>query len=254
MRRRLAVAMTLIAAGGVTTIERQARDAAQSGIDPAPLLAALEAQFDALEATKRIFAVELVEGRRRFRGEGVVQYRAEPRRLRADIFGPHDTPVLRIVLVDDQLTVDFPREGETISGRLGDPRFAELAGERALASPEILGAILGAYDVAPLAAEARTVAAAEEGRRRTLYLVGPAAHAFTLEEAAGGPRLVEYRQSRAGRLVYRVRFEAFTEVDGRTSPQHVVLRDYTKERSLVVRVTREHEDVPADPTAAPAGP
>jgi len=257
----LAAAAALAAAGCYATLERRARDAAASGLDPAPLVAELEAQFEEIRVTKRIFGVTLLEGRRRFRGEGVVQYRSEPRRLRADIFGPHDTPVLRVTLVGEELTVVLPREGEVLTGTLGDPRFAEQAGERALASPEILGAILGAYEVAPLVEGAGLVAAAGDDGDRVLYLVRrEAVHAFTLRavatgegEAAPGARLVEYRQGREGRLVYRVRFEDFAPVDGRWSPRHVVLRDYVKERSLVIDVTREHEDVPADPTATPVG-
>jgi hypothetical protein len=261
----LAAAPAWTAAGCGATLERRAQDAAGSGLDPAPLAAELQAQFDEIRATKRIFRVTLLEGRRRFRGEGVVQYRSEPRRLRADIFGPHDTPVLKLTLVGEELTVVLPREGEVLTGTLGDPRFAEAAGERALASPEILGAILGAYEVAPLVEGALLVAAAGDDGERLLYVVrSEAVHAFTLRAAppagapsnggaASGARLVEYRQGRDGRLVVRVRFEDFAPVDGRWSPRHVVLRDYRKERSLVIDVTREHEDVPADPTATPVG-
>jgi hypothetical protein len=35
------------------------------------------------------------------------------------------------------------------------------------------------------------------------------------------------------------------------SPRHVVVRDYVVERTLVVDVTLEHEDVPIDPTSSP---
>ncbi len=256
MRWALALAGVALALGCAASLERRAGEAGETGRDPAPLVTELEREFDGLRVTKRIFDVVLVEGRRRFHGEGVVQYRSEPRRLRADIFGPHDTPVLRVILVDDALTVVLPREGEVLEGRIGDPRFAELAGERALASPEILGAILGAYDVAPLVEGAHLVAAGGNDGERVLYVVREdAVHAFTLREADGaeGARLVEYRQEREGRLVVRVRFEEFAPVDGRWSPRHVVLRDYVKERTIVVDVTREHEDVPADPTAAPMG-
>jgi hypothetical protein len=244
------VALVLgLAAGCATTIERQAREAAKGGIDPAPLIDALQAQYGGIEATKRIFDVTLVEGRRRFRGEGAVQYRAEPRRLRADIFGPHGAPVLHLTLVGDSLTVVLPQEHEVVAGRLGDPRFAELAGERALASPEILGAVLGAYDLAPLLEGAQLVTASD-GTRSTLYVVkGATAHAFTLESEPGGFRLVEYRQARDGHLAYRVRFADFQSVADRVSPRHVVVRDYVMERTLVVDVTLEHENVPTDPTS-----
>jgi hypothetical protein len=261
MRRRVpwaalalvgSAAASLAASGCASSLEHRAREAAESGIDAAPLVEELQAQFEAIEATKRIFGVTLVEGRRRFRGDGVVQYRSEPRRLRVDIFGPHDTPVLKVTLVGEDLTILLPRDGEVLTGKLGDPRFAELAGERALASPEILGAILGAYEVAPLVEGAVLLAATESDGDRVLYVMqGDVVHEFTLEGGAG--RLAEYRQGRDGRLVYRVRFEDFAQVDGRSSPRHVVLRDFVKERSLVVDVTREHEDVPADPTAPPLG-
>lgn len=254
MRRALPLSLTLaLVTACATTIERQAREAATGGIDPAPLISLLEARFDAVEATKRIFDLTLIEGRRRFGGEGVVQYRSEPRRLRVDIFGPQSTPVLRVTLVDDWLTVFLPREGEMLAGRLGDPRFATLAGERALASPEMLGAILGVYDLAPLLEEVRLVSAGADGDRQTLYIVrSDAVHAFTVAPVAGAPQLVEYRQGREGHLAYRARFERYAPVDGRSSPRRVVMRDFVKERSLVVDVTREHEDVPADPIAAPA--
>ncbi|MFN2421232.1 MAG: hypothetical protein ABR527_07605 [Gemmatimonadota bacterium] len=250
--RSIFLALAIALGGGcATTIEQQARDAAEGGIDPAPLITALQAQYGSIEATKRIFDVTLIEGRRRFRGEGAVQYRAEPRRLRADIFGPHGAPVLRLTLVGDSLTLVLPREDEVVTGRLGDPRFAELAGERALANPEILGAVLGAYDLTPLLQGARLVAASD-GERSTLYVVkGVTAHAFTLESAAGDHRLVEYRQGRQGHLAYRVRFADFQDVAGRLSPRHVVVRDYVVERTLVVDVTQEHEDVPIDPTSSP---
>jgi len=255
VKRAATWAAVALCAACAASLERRAREAAAEGVNPDPIVEALASEFDRIEVTKRIFGVTLVEGRRRFHGDGVVQYRAEPRRLRADIFGPHDTPVLRLTLVEDDLTLVLPREGEVVTGKLGDPRFADLAGERALASPEILGAILGAYDVRPLAEGATLVAAAGNGGERVLYVVGETAvHAFTVRDvAAGGMRLVEYRQGREGRLVVRVRFEDFEQVDGRWSPRHVVLRDYVKERSLVVDVTREHEDVPEDPTAGPLG-
>lgn len=249
-----AAAVALMAAACAATLERRAREAASSGLDPAPLVAALESQFASIEATKRIFDVVLVEGRRRFHGDGVVQYRAEPRRLRADIFGPHDTPILRITLVGEELTVFLLREGEVLTGTLGDPRFAEMAGERALASPEILGAILGVYDVAPLVDGAELLAAEGTNGERVLYVIKQGVvHAFTLRGVGEDSRLVEYRQGREGRLGVRVRFDDFASVDGRWSPRHVVLRDYVRERSLVVDVTREHEDVPADPTSSPGG-
>jgi hypothetical protein len=251
LRRALLAVALALATGCATTIEQQAREAAEGGLDPAPLVAALRAQFEEIEATKRIFDVTLIEGRRRFRGEGVVQYRAEPRRLRADIFGPHGAPVLRVMLVGDSLTVFLPQEDDVLVGRLGDPRFAELAGERALASREVLGAVLGAYDLDPLL-EGASLVAAQGGARPTLYVVsGSQAHAFTLDGGPDGSPLVEYEQGREGRLAYRVRFDDFAAVADRVSPRHVVVRDYVKGRTVVFDVTREHEDVPADPTSSP---
>lgn len=221
-----------------TTLEREAREALAHGIDPAPLVRTLAARHAAIEGTKRIFDVTLIEGRRRFSGAGALEYRADPRRLDVDVFGPHDTPVVRIRLAGDSLTVVLPREGEVLTGTLGDPRFAELAGERAFASPEILGALLGAYDVQALVDGARATAAAADGGARTLYvLADDAAHALTVEGETD--RLVEYRQGRDGRLVYRVRFGDHRPVDGRESPRRIVLRDYTRERQLVVDVTLE---------------
>lgn len=238
MTRAVLVA-TLALTACATTLEQQARRAETEGIDPAPLIAALDARYDAIEATKRIFDVTLIEGRRRFAGAGALEYRADPRRLSADVFGPHDTPIVRVRLAGDSLTVILPQEGETLVGRWGDPRFARLAGERAFAAPEILGAMLGAYDVSQLVDGADRIVAAAERDRRTLYIEREGTiHAFTLEGAE--ERLVEYRQGRAGRAIYRVRFEEYRAVDGRESPRHVVLRDFARERQLVVDVTNEH--------------
>lgn len=229
--------------GCAASLAERARRAAEGGTDPAPLVGELQAAFEALNATKRIFSVTLIEGRRRFAGEGALLYTAEPRRLRADVFGPHDTHVLEVFLVGDSLTVVLPREGETLSGEIGDPRFAALTGERALVSPEILGAMLGAYDVERLVERAEAVSSEREDGRRTLFVrEAGAVHGLTLEDG----RLVEYRQERDRRLVYRVRFEEFEPVDGRSSPRHVVLRDFVRDRQLVVDVRSERAPEEAD--------
>lgn len=245
VRRRsilLGAGLAAACAACVTTLEREAREALAGGSDPAPLIEELAAQHAAIEVTKRIFDVTLLEGGRRFSGAGAVEYRADPRRLDAEVFGPHETHVLSVRLEGDSLTVRLPREGEVLTGEVGDPRFADLTGERALVSPEILGALVGAYDVRELVRGADLTAAAFDGDRRTLYVRrGEALHALTLRGPAG--RLVEYRQSRGGRLVYRVRFDDFQAVAGRDSPRHIVLRDFVKERRLVIDVTREHEEV-----------
>ncbi|HUP01246.1 MAG TPA: hypothetical protein VM737_06990 [Gemmatimonadota bacterium] len=240
MTRAAWFASLALFAGCVTTLEREASRAAADGIDPEPLIAALAARYEAIEATKRIFDVTLIEGRRRFSGEGAVEYEAEPRRLSADVYGPQSTPILRVRLVGEQLTVALPQEGEVLTGELGDPQFAALTGERALASPEALGALLGAYDVRRLLDGSQWVSAAADGGRRTLYIRRPEEiHALTVFGTEG--RLVEYRQGRDGRLLYRVRFEDYRTVDGRESSRHTVLRDFTRDRQLVIDVTRERE-------------
>jgi hypothetical protein len=143
-------------------------------------------------------------------------------------------------LFGDTLTVVLPREGEILRGRLGDPRFAALTGERALVTPEILGALLGAYDVGRLMERSERAASATHGDRRTLYIwEAGALHALTVR--AG--RLVEYRQATGGELAYRVEFEEFAAVDGRESPRRVVVRDFVRDRWLVLEVSREHEEV-----------
>lgn len=247
MTRRLrvvGVALTTVAIGtACASLRKEALRAAEEGVDPRPLVEALSRHHTAIERTKRIFEVELLEGRRRFHGEGALQYRADPLRLRVDVFGPRSTPVVHVTLVGDRLTVVLPREDEVVTGRLGDERFARLTGERALASREVLGALLGAYDISALAAAADRVSAAVDGDERTLYVsVDGETHAFTL----GMPddRLVEYRLARGDRLVYRVRFDEYAPVGDRQSPRRVVVRDFVEERTLVVNVTREHEDVP----------
>jgi hypothetical protein len=234
--------LVALSSGCVATLEQEAREAIQSGIDPEPLIEQLAAQHEAIGSTKRIFDVTLLEGGRRFSGAGAIEYRVEPRRLAADVFGPHDTHVLSVRLMGDQLTVRLPREGEVLTGELGDPRFAKLTGERALVSREILGALVGAYDVHELVREADATAAAVDGDRRTLYVRrGDTFHALTLQMS--GRHLVEYREARDGRLVYRVEFDDFQPVAGRESPRRIVLRDFVKDRRLVIHVTREHEEV-----------
>lgn len=224
----------------VASLTTEARRAADAGGDPAPLVAELARLYDSIERTKRIFDVSLVEGGRRFRGEGALSYRADPLAARGDVFGPQSTPVLRFALFGDTLSVELPQEGERLRGHLGDPRFAELTGEKALVTPELLGALLGAYDVRRWVERADRVAAGTHDERRTLYLWGDGAlHALTVRDG----RLVEYRQAREGRLAMRARFEDFEPVGGRLSPRRVVVRDYSRDRWLVLNVTREHEEV-----------
>ena len=241
---RACVLVVMLAAstapGCMASLTKEAARALEAGGDAAPLVAELSAIHDAIERTKRIFDVTLVEGGRRFHGEGALSYRARPLAARGDVFGPQSTPVLRFSLVADSLTVVLPREGEVLRGRLGDPRFAELTGERALVSPEVLGALLGAYDVRRLVDGADRVASAIHDDRRTLYIwESGSLHALTVR----GGRLVEYRQASGGELAYRVEFEEFAPVDGRESPRRVVVRDFARDRWLVLEVSREHEEV-----------
>jgi hypothetical protein len=237
------IAALLLAAatwGCIASLTRQAERAVEAAGDPAPLIAELSALHDVIDRTKRIFDITLVEGRRRFRGEGAISYRARPRAMQGDVFGPRSTPVLRFSLAGDALTVVEPQDGRVYEGRLGDPRFAELTGEMALVTPEVLGALLGAYDVRAWVERADRVAAGTDDDRRTLYIWEDGAlHALTLR--AG--RLVEYRQAREGTLAYRAEFEEFERVDDRESPRRVVIRDYARDRWLVLDVTREHEEV-----------
>lgn len=226
--------------GCLASLSTEAGRALEAGLDPVPVVAELAAIHDAIDRTKRIFDVTLVEGGRRFRGEGALSYRARPRAARGDVFGPQSTPVLRFALFGDTLTVVLPRENEVLQGRLGDPRFGALTGERALVTPEVLGALLGAYDVGAWSARADRIASATDDGRRTLYIwEAGALHALTVR--AG--RLIEYRQGRDGELAYRVEFEEFERVDGRESPRRVVVRDFLRDRWLVLEVTREHEEV-----------
>lgn len=229
-----------ILAGCAASLPREAERAAEQSMDAAPLVSELARIHEEIRRTKRIFDVELVDGRRRFHGEGALSYRADPLAARGDVYGPQSTPVLRFALFGDTLTVELPREGELLRGRVGDPRFAELSGERALVTPEVLGALLGAYDVRAWVARADRIAAGAADGDRTLYIwENDALHAVTLRDA----RAVEYRQARNGTLAYRVTFEEYEPVGGRESPRRVVVRDYARDRWLVLRVTREHEEV-----------
>ena len=239
-RLALATLTGVTAWGCVASLTTEARRAAETGGDPAPLVSELRRLYDSIDRTKRSFEVTLVEGGRRFGGEGAVSFRADPLAARGDVFGPQSTAVLRFTLFGDTLTVDLPREGERLQGRLGDPRFAELTGERALVTPEVLGALLGAYDVGSWVERAERVAIGTDEDRRTLYIWDAGAlHALTLRQG----RLVEYRQARAGDLAIRAEFEEFEPVGNRLSPRRVVVRDFTRDRWLVLVVTREHEEV-----------
>lgn len=244
-------ALGSVAAGAAcTSLPGEARRAAEEGIDPTPVVEALAREHAAIEQTKRIFDIVLIEGRRRFHGEGALQYRVDPLRLRVDVFGPRSTPIVRVTLVGDALTVVLHQEGEVLRGHPGDPQFSRLTGERALASPEVLGALLGAYDTAALVERADRVSASADADERTLYVTADEEiHAFTIRMPE--ERLVEYRLARRDRLVYRVRFEEFAPVGDRESPRRVVLRDFVEDRTVAVTVTREHEDVPEDLLAGP---
>ena len=236
----VAMLVATTALGCMASLTTEAGRALETGTDPQPLVAELSAIHGAIERTKRIFDVTLVEGDRRFHGEGALSYRSRPLAARGDVFGPQSTPVLRFTLFGDTLTVVLPREGEVLRGRLGDPRFAELTGERALVTPEVLGALLGAYDVQRWVERSDRVASAIHDDRRTLYIwEGGALHALTVR----GGRPVEYRQATGGELAYRVEFEDFAPVGGRESPRRVVVRDFARDRWLVLEVSREHEEV-----------
>jgi hypothetical protein len=236
----VAVLAALGTSGCVASLTTEASRALEAGGDPAPLVAELTAIHDAIDRTKRIFDVTLVEGNRRFQGEGALSYRSRPLAARGDVFGPQSTPVLRFALFGDTLTVVLPREGELLRGRLGDPRFAQLSGERALVTPEVIGALLGVYDVRRLMGRSDRAASAADDDRRTLYIWETGTlHALTVR----GGRLVEYRQAMGGELAYRVEFEEFVPVDGRESPRRVVVRDFARDRWLVLEVSREHEEV-----------
>jgi hypothetical protein len=234
---------TVWAAACVTTVEREAHQAIERGEDPQPLIEVLSAIHASIDVTKRIFDVTLIEGRRRFGGEGAVRYRAHPRRLRVDVFGPRSAPVLHVSVSErDDVVVELPQEDEVLTGKLGDPSFEALTGERALVSREILGALLGSYDVGALVAEADLVAARVESERQTLYVLErDIFHSLTLESS--GRRLVEYRQERDGRLVYRARFSDFRQVEERTSPWRVVVRDFSNERQFVIEVVKENDEI-----------
>lgn len=234
-------ALTTGLTGCATTLREEARRAHEERpVDPEPVVATLDEAWRTIGPTKRIFDVTLVEGRRRFAGEGAVTFATVPMRLVAHVFGPHDTPILHVRLDGEMLTVRLPRENETLVGELGDPRFARLTGARALVSPEILGAMIGAYDVRRMIEDADRIVAAGDGGRRTLYILeNGRVHALTIATPTGP--LVEYRQDREDRPVYRVRFEEFAGVDGRASPRRIVLRDFVGDRYLIVDVESERE-------------
>ena len=244
MRRRrrpprplLAAALLALLAGCGATIREEARRA-----EPrlAPELAArlLDGAWSRLDEGKRIFDLRLTGRTRVLRGEGALVYEREPFRLRLDVFGPHATPVFSLAQAGDSMYVRLHEERRFLAGRVGDPAFAELADGRAFTGPEVLGALLGAYEPgALLAGPADTLAYAAGGEWIVTLLEEDRAHRLAF--SAADSTLASYRQERGGRLAYRVRFSDYRTLEGRRRPLRVEIEDAAGRRTVRADVRRE---------------
>ncbi|MFN2432197.1 MAG: hypothetical protein ABR599_05160 [Gemmatimonadota bacterium] len=196
-----------------------------------------------LEEGKRIFDIRLSERVRVLNGEGALLYRTRPTQLRLDVFGPHATLVLSLAQDRDSMAVRLPEERRVVSGAVGDPAFAELTEGRGFTGHEVLGALLGAYDVeALLGARADTVGFAAGGEWVVTLLEPERAHRFTYARADSA--LLGYRQERDGRAAYRVRFSDYRDVEGLSRPFRIELQDVEGRRTVRVQVRQETFRVP----------
>nr|MBA2563851.1 hypothetical protein [Gemmatimonadota bacterium] len=213
---------------------------------PAPTAARLLGRaWDGLEGGKRIFDVRVSERVRVLNGEGAIVYAREPLRLRLDVFGPHSTPLLSLVQRGDSLAVRLHEQRRFVEGTSADPRFAELTEGRAFTGPELVGALLGAYDADRLLqGAADTLAWSAGGEWVVALLERNRAHRFTYAQADSSLRT--YRQERGGRLAYRVRFSDYRAVAGRARPFRVELEDVGGRRTVRVDVRRETLDPDVD--------
>jgi hypothetical protein len=121
---------------------------------------------------------------------------------------------------------------------VGDPAFADLAGGRGFTGQEILGGLLGAYDVEALVQGPADTVAWRDGEDLVVALLEEdRAHLFTW--GAADSALGEYRQERGGRAAYRVRFSDWRTVEGRRRPFRIDAQDVAGRRTLRATVRRE---------------
>jgi hypothetical protein len=238
---RLLLALTFASALGIAgcaaTIREEAGRAA-AGLPPETAASLLDGAWSRLERGKRIFDIRLADRARVLHGQGAIVYRNDPLRLRLDVFGPHSTEVLALAQEGDSMTVRLPQEDACVSGPVGDPAFGRLADGRTFTGQELLGALLGAYDVSALVRGPADTLAYATGDRWVVALLEPdRAHRFAY--AAADSSLLEYRQERGGKSAYRVRFSDYRTVGGKRRPFRVELEDRAERRSIRADVRSE---------------
>lgn len=242
------IALTLAGTVACAAAIREEALRAESPLPPGLGARLLERDWGLLEGGKRIFDIRVSDRVRVLNGEGALLFRTRPTRLRLDVFGPHSTLVLSLIQNGDSMALRLPEEGRTIVAPVGDPAFRELTDGREFTGPELLGALLGAYDVEELVrTDADTVGYVDGGEWVVALLEKDRAHRFGY--AAGDSALVSYRQDRGGRPVYRVRFSDWRSVEGRSRPFRIELEDVGGRRTVRMGVRSESAEPPADPTA-----
>ncbi len=242
----LLVAAAVAAAGCAASIREQAGHAeARLSAEQAARL--LDAAWGRLERGKRIFDIRLADRTRVLNGQGAIVYEKAPLRLRLDVFGPHSTEVLALAQAGDSMTMRLPQEQAYVAAPVGDPAFGRLVEGRTFTGPELLGALLGAYDAAALLNGRADTVAYAAGDRWVVTLLEPTrAHRFTYARADSTLR--EYLQEREGKTAYRVRFSDYRTVAGVRRPFRVELEDAAQRRAVRANVRTEtfRTDLPDD--------
>jgi hypothetical protein len=236
------LASALASASCATTI-REGADRAEAHLTADRAAELLTAAWRPLERGKRVFDIRLTDRARVLQGEGAIVYEKDPLRLRLDVFGPHSTEVLSLAQAGDSMSVRLPQEREYMAGPVGDPAFGRLVEGRTFTGPELLGALLGAYDATALLSGPADTVAYAAGHDWVVVLLEPhRAHRFTYGRADSTLR--EYLQEREGKTAYRVRFSDYRRVEGLPRPFRVEVEDKALRR--VVRADVRQETFQAD--------
>jgi hypothetical protein len=243
----------LALASCAATIREEAGRAEQT-LPPQLIRRLLGRGWTQLDQGKRIFDIRLSDRRRVLSGEGALSYETRPVRLRLDVFGPHATPVFSLIQVDDSMAVRLYDERRFVSGPVGDPAFARLTEGRTFTGQELLGALLGAYDVPALLGSGGEAGGGSDtlgydaGDEWVVFLIEPGrAHRFGYSKADSS--LMTYRQDRGDRPAYDVRFSDYRPVEGRPRPFRIQLEDVPERRTIRVNVRTES----FQPGAPPGG-
>jgi hypothetical protein len=240
------LAAALTPASCATTIREEA-GRAETRLTSDQAAGLLAAGWLPLERGKRVFDIRLTDRARVLRGQGAIVYEKDPLRLRLDVFGPHSTEVLSLAQAGDSMSVRLPQEREYMAGPVGDPAFGRLVEGRTFTGPELLGALLGAYDVTSLlSGPADTLAYLARDDWVVTLLEANRAHRFTYGRADSTLR--EYRQERDGKTAYRVRFSDYRAVEGLRRPFRVEVEDEALRRTVRADVRQEtfQADLPDD--------